>query len=65
MIAETEQWLLNGYCNKCRRVGYCRKECTIKKKIAKEHDKKLLDMQKDVRKAADEFSEKDKGEQNE
>lgn len=65
MIAETEQWLLKGYCNKCRRAGYCRKDCTVKKKTAREHDKKILDMQKDVRKAADEFSEKDKGEQNE
>lgn len=27
-IDETEQWLLNGDCSKCRRKNYCSKECT-------------------------------------
>ena len=26
-IKETEQWLLEGYCNKCRRAKYCDKPC--------------------------------------
>lgn len=27
-INETEQWLLNGDCRKCRRKNYCSKPCT-------------------------------------
>lgn len=27
-INETEQWLLNGECSKCRRQNYCSKPCT-------------------------------------
>lgn len=27
-IAETEQWLLDGQCNKCRRDKYCSKMCS-------------------------------------
>lgn len=27
-INETEQWLLNGDCSKCRRKNYCSKGCT-------------------------------------
>ena len=57
--------VIKGYCNKCRRAGYCRKACTVKKKTAREHNKEALNMQKDVRKAADEFSEKVKGDDNE
>ena len=26
-IQETDQWLLNGECNKCRRQSYCKKKC--------------------------------------
>ena len=26
-IPETDQWLLNGECNKCRRKSYCKKKC--------------------------------------
>lgn len=26
-IKETEQWLLNGDCDKCRKNKYCRKAC--------------------------------------
>lgn len=26
-IPETDQWLLDGVCNKCRRESYCRKKC--------------------------------------
>lgn len=32
MISETEQWKLNGDCDKCRRAEFCRKNCTAKKK---------------------------------
>ena len=32
MIPETEQWKLNGDCNKCRRVEYCTKKCIANKK---------------------------------
>ena len=31
-IPETDQWLLNGECNKCRRQSYCRKYCTALKR---------------------------------
>lgn len=27
-IPETDQWLLDGICNKCRRQSYCKKTCT-------------------------------------
>jgi hypothetical protein len=26
-IPETDQWLLTGECNKCRRLSYCKKKC--------------------------------------
>ena len=32
MIPETEQWKLNGDCNKCRRVMYCTKDCAKRKR---------------------------------
>ena len=32
MIHETDQWKLNGDCDKCRRAEFCRKSCTAKKK---------------------------------
>lgn len=31
-IPETEQWLLEGDCDKCRRESYCSKECTAFKR---------------------------------
>ena len=31
-MPETEQWKLNGDCDKCRRSEFCRKSCTAKKK---------------------------------
>ena len=31
-ILETEQWLLEGDCDKCRRESYCSKECTAFKR---------------------------------
>jgi len=27
-IPETDQWLLNGNCSKCRRKPYCKTDCT-------------------------------------
>ena len=32
MGKETEQWLLDGDCTKCRRKKYCRKQCTKRKR---------------------------------
>ncbi len=32
---ETEQWQLNGNCDKCRRAKYCSKPCTANKKRSK------------------------------
>ena len=32
MIHETDQWKLNGDCDRCRRATFCRKNCTTKKK---------------------------------
>lgn len=32
MTPETDQWKLNGDCDKCRRSEFCRKSCTAKKK---------------------------------
>ena len=31
-IPETDQWLLTGECNKCRRQPYCKKICTAVKR---------------------------------
>ena len=31
-IPETDQWLLNGDCTKCRRDKFCSKPCTVVKK---------------------------------
>ncbi len=30
-IPETDQWKLNGDCEKCRRANYCTKKCGAKK----------------------------------
>lgn len=32
MIPETDQWKLNGNCDKCRRNEYCKKPCTANKR---------------------------------
>ena len=31
----TDQWQLNGDCEKCRRFDYCKKPCTANKKRSK------------------------------
>ena len=31
-IPETDQWKLNGNCEKCRRASYCHTPCGAKKK---------------------------------
>lgn len=33
MIAETEQWQLDGDCEKCRKDSYCTKACTARMKM--------------------------------
>ena len=35
MPNESEQWLLNGDCSKCRRNNYCSKACTRCKRKTK------------------------------
>ena len=35
-IPETEQWMLNGDCTKCRRDAYCSKPCTMRKRKLEE-----------------------------
>lgn len=30
-INENEQWKLEGHCDKCRRLKYCSKECTVRR----------------------------------
>ena len=32
MIPETDQWKLNGNCDKCRRKEYCHTKCGAKKR---------------------------------
>ena len=32
-IPETEQWLLDGDCDKCRKEKYCDKDCSAFKKV--------------------------------
>ena len=34
-IPETEQWQLNGDCDKCRRADYCHRPCGAKKRANK------------------------------
>lgn len=56
---ETEQWLLEGDCDKCRREKYCSKECTAFKRgfdgdfgqwvgdlIQKKHEERIKDKEK-------------------
>ena len=31
-IPDTEQWLLSGNCDKCRRSKYCHTPCTVAKR---------------------------------
>lgn len=44
MIEETEQWLLDGDCDKCRKEKYCDKDCgaykrTVKKAMKEAYEK--------------------------
>ena len=32
MTAETDRWLIDGDCSKCRREPYCAKDCTAYKR---------------------------------
>ena len=41
-VNETEQWLLSGDCNKCRRKPYCSKPCTIAKRHAEREREALV-----------------------
>ena len=34
MTPETEQWKLNGDCNKCRSAEHCRKKCTASQRAS-------------------------------
>ena len=31
-VDQSEQWLLDGYCDECRRRNYCKRSCTRKKR---------------------------------
>lgn len=41
-IPETDQWLLDGICNKCRRESYCRKKCGAVKRAWRAWFKKAV-----------------------
>lgn len=41
-IPETDQWLLDADCDKCRRQNYCSKVCTRFKKVENEMMKEIL-----------------------
>ena len=41
-IEESEQWLLDADCDKCRRNNYCSKPCTRFKRIETEMMKEIL-----------------------
>ena len=41
MIPETDQWKLNGNCDKCRRANYCNKPCGAKKRAGQRLRKAL------------------------
>lgn len=32
-IPETDRWLIDGDCTKCRKKDYCKKECTLSKRV--------------------------------
>lgn len=40
---ETDRWLIDGDCKKCRRKDYCAKECTKSKRWFKEAVQKLVE----------------------
>ena len=41
-INESDQWLLNGICSKCRRSDYCKKPCMANKRMAERRMKSLV-----------------------
>lgn len=43
-VPETEQWLLDGDCSKCRRAEYCSKQCMKNKQSVKNYVFSGLDM---------------------
>ena len=42
-IPETDQWKLDGDCNKCRKKDYCGKECRAAKIAFQKYMKELVD----------------------
>lgn len=59
-IAETEQWLLDGDCDKCRKEKYCSKECTAFKKYLGAKFKNAMD--KAMKRLVEERKEKGQNE---
>ena len=56
-ISETDQWLLTGECNKCRKQSYCSKPCTAIKREFREGFRRAVKTA-----LADRLKEKDKNE---
>lgn len=58
MIPETEQWLLDGNCDKCRKDKYCDKDCSAYKKAIKKAMKEAYE--KIMKKAKEKWDEEHK-----
>lgn len=60
-IPETDQWLLDGDCDKCRREKYCDKECTKAKRATAKVFQNLIDsaMQKRYEKKKEELKNRE------
>lgn len=43
-IPETDQWKLNGNCDKCRRVEYCSHKCAAKKGASRRELRRIAEL---------------------
>ena len=58
MVAETEQWMLEGDCSKCRKRNYCSKRCTANSKAYTAALKKFIERKTGLEKIKDVMRQK-------
>lgn len=53
MIPETDQWLLDGDCKKCRKMEYCSKACKATKVAMQKEISRILQKMREAKKDAE------------
>lgn len=53
MTPETDQWLLDGDCKKCRKMKYCSKSCKATKLAMQKEINRILQNMREAKKDAE------------